>query len=369
MSHDHDHPHDEHEHRAQPPAADAPADAGSQALAEALRSSFVIVKFIMAALVFVFIASGVFTVPPQNVAVKLRFGKPVGTGDEQLLRPGLHWSFPYPVDEVRQIPVAEIQTVTSTAGWYAVTPAQELARAEPPPGESLNPAVDGFTLTADGNIMHVRATLRYRIQNAADYVFNFASATNLAQNALNNALFFASARFPVDRALRHDRAGFKEAVEQQLRKLIRAQALGISVELVEITAVPPRQVRDAFNAVTEAEQDLSKAINAAQGYTNQLLTRAQGEAAAIVNEGQSERVRLLQTVQADAKSFAEQLPLYQKNPNLFQQRRLNDTMARVLANAQEKWFVPERADGQPRELRLLLNPEPVAPKPAEKPTP
>ena len=86
-----------------PPDAPEPLrgveDAGAQALSEALRSTSTIVKFLMAALVVAFIFSGVFTVKPNQVAVKLRLGKPVGTGAEQLLKPGLHWKLPYPIDD------------------------------------------------------------------------------------------------------------------------------------------------------------------------------------------------------------------------------------------------------------------------------
>jgi hypothetical protein len=50
-----------------PPGGAPPAeDAGSQALAEALRSSFFIVQIIMVVLVLVFLFSGFYTVGPQE---------------------------------------------------------------------------------------------------------------------------------------------------------------------------------------------------------------------------------------------------------------------------------------------------------------
>ena len=110
--------HDHHDHLHAPETQDA----GSQALAEALRSSFVIVKFAMVALVFVILGAGFFTVGPQEKAVILRFGKPQGEGQKMLLGAGLHWSLPYPIDEVVRIPITEIQQVRSTVGWYATTP-------------------------------------------------------------------------------------------------------------------------------------------------------------------------------------------------------------------------------------------------------
>ena len=77
---------------------------------------------------------------PQEKAVILRFGKPVGHGQEALLGPGLHWSFPYPIDEVVRIPITEIQKVTSTIGWYYLTPEQQASGIMPCPGPSLYPA-------------------------------------------------------------------------------------------------------------------------------------------------------------------------------------------------------------------------------------
>src|SRR5689334_19173553 len=95
---------------------DLPLDSGSQALSEALRSSFALVKFVMLVLVLVFLASGVFQVKNGTRAIVLRFGKPVGSGESALLKPGLHFSWPYPIDDHVEVSITGIQTVTSTAG-------------------------------------------------------------------------------------------------------------------------------------------------------------------------------------------------------------------------------------------------------------
>src|SRR6059036_2184619 len=146
-----------------PPEAPEPLrgveDAGAQALSEALRSTSTIVKVLMGALVAAFVFSGVFTVKPNQVAVKLRLGKPVGVGAEQLLKPGLHWKLPYPIDDVVLIPVGESHTVTSTAGWYSQTREDAAAGRKPTPKGMLQAGVDGYTLTGDGNIIHARATM------------------------------------------------------------------------------------------------------------------------------------------------------------------------------------------------------------------
>src|SRR5437870_5957745 len=173
MNDDQEHPQPASEHPRQPaPAPEMLEDAASRALGEALRSSFFYLRIVMAGLVFVFFFSGWRQIASQETAIRLQFGKPVGEGEKALLKPGLHFAWPYPIDEVVKIPVTQIQSVSSTIGWYAINP----DGTESYEGGSLNPAIDGYALTADGNIIHARAVLRYRIHNPIRYHFDFASA-------------------------------------------------------------------------------------------------------------------------------------------------------------------------------------------------
>lgn len=372
--HDHAHSHgpgEEHDHSAAPePTPEAPMeDASTQALSDALKSSFVVVRVVLVGLIVLFFASGIFTVGPQEIAIKLLFGAPTGVGEAALLKPGLHWSFPYPINEIVKIPKGQVHTVVSSVGWFPITREQEIAGQEPPAGPSLNPAVDGYTLTADGNIMHVKATLRYYINEPVRYQFEFAAVSNLVQNALNNALHHASIQFTVDKATRQDIAGFKEKLMNRVQQLVLAQGLGIEFDPrgSDVIAIPPRQVKAAFDAVLEAENDKRKTINTAEGEANTTLTKAQAEADAIHNGGLADATRNVQAAQADAQYFLARLPEFKSNPQLFRDRRLTETMATVLANAQEKYILTERADGTPRELRILLNREPLKPGPPKQP--
>ncbi|MEJ0091001.1 MAG: hypothetical protein WDM80_14815 [Limisphaerales bacterium] len=77
-----DEPKHDHDHLPDPAAPVTAEDAGSQALAAALGSSFAIVKVVMVLMVVAFFCSGFFTVGPQEKAVILRFGKPVGEGQK-----------------------------------------------------------------------------------------------------------------------------------------------------------------------------------------------------------------------------------------------------------------------------------------------
>ncbi len=355
-----DHLHPPEENAAPPPGAmDRPVDAGSQALSEALRSSFGIVKFVMFILVCVFLGSGLFTVGPQERAIIIRLGKPVGQGEKALLGPGLHLAFPYPIDEYRKVPITAIQQVRSTVAWYATTLEQEQAGTEVealPTGTPLNPLVDGSALTADKNIIHARATLTYHISDPIAFVFNFVNASNLVQSALDDALLATAASYNVDDLLTRDRAGFKDAVLKRVTTLVEDQKLGITVEQCVVDSRPPRQLKEGFQSVLDAEVKRGKALNTARGYENEVLSKAGADAQARTNAAEADRVRMVREAASQADRFLELLPKYEANPQLFKQQRQAEVLARVFTNAQNKIYVASK-EGKEKEFRLQLNQE------------
>jgi len=353
-----------HEEAPLPP--ERPLDTGSEALTEALRSSFWIIKLVMFVLLIVFLGSGFFTVEPQEQAMIIRLGRPVGVGQKALLGPGFHWSFPYPIDEHIKVPISAIQKVSSTVGWYATTPEQELAGTEPaalPIQYPLKPLVDGYVLTADRNIVHTRATLTYHISDPVTYVFNFVSASNAVQNALDNALVYAASTFNVDDILTRDVAGFKEAVRRRVVELVAQQNLGIDVEECLVQSRPPRQLRDAFDSVLKAALTRQKLLEDAHSSEAQISSKAGADARSLISLAESDRSRLVNEVRSQADRFNDLLPKFEQSPQLFVQQRLTETLGRVLTNAQDKIFLAEGENGgatagNPKELRVLLNREP-----------
>jgi len=357
---------DEPEHKHPPaPAPEISDDAGSQALSDALKRSYAIVKVVMAGLVVLFLFSGFFTVGQHQKAIILRFGTPVGEG--KLYGPGAHWAFPPPIDEVIKIPVAQAQSVESSIGWYATTAAAEAAKQEPPPTESLNPARDGYLLTADENIIHARATLRFRIaEPGLRFALDFINATNAVRHAFNNSLLYAAARYKVDDALTHDQAGFRETALARLERLIAEQGLGIVVEQIEnVQLIPPRQLKDAFARVGEAELRRGKEINDARSYENQTISKARAEAEARKNASEAERTRLVEFVAADVERFTNNLPSWRANRMLFMQQRQSETLRIIYTNAQETILAPRGAPG--RQNWIEINREPPRPKVLERP--
>jgi modulator of FtsH protease HflK len=334
-----------------------PEDAGSQALAEALRSSFVIVKLIMVALVLLFLGSGFFKVEPQYKAIVLRLGKPVGEAEKALLGPGLHWAFPRPIDQVEFVPFTSLQTAESSVGWYQT--ADDFARGTPPPGgsRSLNPAGITYGLTADSNIIHVVATAHYRITNPIKFHFDFANGAAFITNDLNNALLFACSQMPIDDILTSNSLGFKERVHERVSNLVNTQDLGVTVDLVDVAASPPLFLANKFNEVVQAGVKRSNVRNLAQSYANTTVNVAGGQAATRKDTADAIRKRTVDMISAQADTFQKLRGQYEQNPAFFERIRQMTLLETIYTNAQDKITMPPNS----RELRLELSREPQAP--------
>lgn len=354
---------DPHDHKN--PVPQSPnEDAGTLALSEALASSFKLVKVIMILLVVVFLGSGVREVGSHERAIKLQFGKPVGTGDSALLQPGWHWAWPFPVNEIVKIPIGQVQEVKSTVAYYGQTKEQELTGVEPVMMPTLDPVWDGYLIAGDGNIMHSKATMRYRILDPVRYAFDFINASNVVQDTLDNALNWAAARYVVDDAVRKDVAGFTDAVRRHANETLIAENLGVSIESIAIDSIPPRQVKSAFDQVTGAENTRSKTISEAQANANGVIARASGEADAIINGARADATRQVQTVRAEAQYFTDQLKYYRENPDFYVARLKAERMGRIMENVRTKVVQIEDDGSTRKELRLQVSRD-APPKPTE----
>lgn len=164
-------------------------DLAGKSLSEALRISFAILKVIMVVLVVLFLLSGFQTVESGEKALVLRFGKIRGIGEGRILDSGLHWIYPYPIEEMVKIPVSRKVTLNVDSFWYYQSPEEKLGES-PKDQErvrpTLNPVYDGYCLTraaektslereftrTDYNIVHSKWQITYQISNPERFFKN-----------------------------------------------------------------------------------------------------------------------------------------------------------------------------------------------------
>jgi len=110
--------------------------------------------------------------------------------------------------------------------------------------------------------------------------------------------------------------------------------------------------------VTDARQKRNEVIEKALGDGKTILSEAGAQANLITNNAESARFKYVTSMNADMAAFTNLLAQFKTNTVLYEQMRLAEAMPQILTNA-DKFFLPRRADGKARELRVMLNREPV----------
>lgn len=297
-------------------------DAAGKSLSEALRISFIILKVIMVVLVIIFLASGFRTVGSDEQAIVLSFGKIRGVGEERLLGPGLHWVFPYPIDEIVRIPVQKKVNLPINSFWYSQTTRDILGegpRKRQSTRDTLNPETDGYCITrsekqdqavrstanavtdsdgSDYNIVHCKWQLTYKIddperffeniyvdfkgieagQNYADVISE--NITPLLKQMFADAVVTVIVNYTIDDVLFEQIARVTEHVKKLLQNKLDKIESGIKVVSVQLTdKIWPQQVDEAFQASIKASQESGKVISEARTYAEKTLSDAAGQVA------------------------------------------------------------------------------------------
>jgi len=371
-------------------------DAAGKSLSEALRISFIILKIIMIVLVIIFLVSGFRTVGSDERALVLRFGKIRGIGEERLLGPGLHWVFPYPIDEIIKISVEKQVNVPINSFWYFQSPS-ELLGQRPSIAQKLNPIREGYCVTrgekhsqtvgaatgSDYNIVHSRWQITYRINEPERFFRNIyvrdikpgevyfdvitESITPILQDLVEDAVVSATLNYTIDEVLFEQVARVTGHVKEILQKNLDDIESGIAIESVQLTDIIwPRQVNTAFVALISARQDKQKAISEAQTYADETLIEAAGQAEEKISQAQADRTKVVADARASADYLREILPEYRKRPELVLQKIYQDALEYALNSADEKIIIQPTEGTKGREIRILLNRDPTLEPKSEK---
>ncbi|MEM1098273.1 MAG: SPFH domain-containing protein [Planctomycetota bacterium] len=302
----------EHQQEHAPTVA---ADPAQQALADALRVSFTILKGVMLVLVGLYLISGFYQVQPQEQAVQLRFGAVVGEGEDRVKEQGWHFNWPFPIGAVVKVPTT---TQTLTIADTFMFELQEADRGRSYAelagrGAPLNPERDGSLITADAALVHGIFNVTYQIVDAAAFiqsvgdlserVATFNKGGDDPGNMLgldqvsNQERFEALMRTALERAIVRATAQTDSDDFIALRAnqtLIRTEAqkylddLSMGVRLGEVTLnrpTVPMAVYNDYNRVSQAESQRSEAINQAQTQRRRTLGGVAGAAALPVRGG------------------------------------------------------------------------------------
>ncbi|HID45184.1 MAG TPA: FtsH protease activity modulator HflK [Chromatiaceae bacterium] len=188
-------------------------------------------------------------------------------------------------------------------------------------------------LTKDENIVDVTLTVQYRIQDAADFLFQDADPVKTIYSAVESALREVTGKSTLDEIITQNRSAVAAMVKQNTQELLKTYRTGLVVTNVNIQdANPPEEVKEAFDDATRAMADKERVQNQADAYANDIVPRARGAAARQVEDAKAEAFKVVSEAKGETKRFLALLDEYQKAPGVTRQRLYLETMQEVLAD-------------------------------------
>ena len=285
-------------------------------------------------LLFLWGASGVYTIAPEEQGLVLRFGE-----HHRNTAPGLHWHMPFPVERVVKVPVLTVRRVQ--IGDHDGRTFEE---------ESL-------MLTGDENIIDVSFIVQWQVKDAARFVFNVRNPAETVKAAAESAMREVIGNSQIASALAEGRQTVASDARDLLQSILDEYESGIAVtELLLQRADPPAAVIEAYRDVQRARADLERAINEAQAYRNSIVPQANGQAAQLRNEAQAYKEQVVARADGAASRFVAVHDQYRQAPRVTRERIYLETVESVLGGT-DKVLIDGSAEGAGGVVPYLPLPE------------
>jgi membrane protease subunit HflK len=216
--------------------------------------------------------------------------------------PGLHIGLPWGIDRIELAPVGRDRTIK--VGF------NESAEME----EDVIPA--GQMLTGDHNLVNVTASINLRVSemDPERYVLQKDQIDVFVARAAESLMAEWIAGRTVDEVLQQGQSKLPHFLLEQLPARLSVYGLGIQIESVSTTLTPPKEkeVRDAFERLTQAQSRIRTRITEAEEYANKKQNETAAKTDLIRRETEAHAVAERRNATTEAQNFKWRLAQYKE---------------------------------------------------------
>jgi membrane protease subunit HflK len=318
---------------------------------------------VIALIVIVWAASGIYTINPGEQAALRLFGK---VQQPTVVDTGLHWWWPGPVGKKNVLLVNEVRRME--LGFRG---AEGVADSTVPD--------EALMISGDLSIVDVSMVVQYDIKDLVQFLFRVndpgevTAGRNIPEgqpdgrtlkDAAEAALRLVVGQRPIGDVLAEERIEIEAATKLGLQDILDSYGTGINVVSVALLNVQaPEEVRAAFNDVLQARQDKITAVNQAQAYENQVIPEARGQAEQIIQPAEAFKQARIARAQGEADQFTSVLFEYAKSRTVTRQRLYLEAMEDILPGINKIIVSPEAESVLILGGQEGLTPIPLGPNP------
>jgi len=300
-----------------------------------------ILLVVVAILLLLYVLSGLFVIEANQKGVITRFG-----AVRAVVRPGIGYHLPWPVERVRKVNVKEVQSVE--VGFY-------------PDGSNLD-ELTPYCITGDRNIVHTRYTVKYRSPDPESYIMAGKRVREIVLTLAQATILEVLAEKEIVPVLTTEKRALESDIREKLGE--KLSGLGINLQIVSVDgppAFPPSLVKQAFQEVITSREEKRTRIHEADNYMNQAIPAAKAEANSAIETARAYKYDRISSAKGESDRFLKLLSEYEKSPSVTRHRLYLDTIEKVLP--QVKIMVLATDDeGRPIKVKILQAPIPTTPR-------
>jgi len=302
-----------------------------------------IVLLVLGLLFIVYLASGVYVVEADEMGVIFRFG-----AKDRVALPGIGYHFPWPVERVRTVNVKAVRSV-EVGFWKAQGRDQRLTP---------------YCITGDVNIIHNLYVIHYRVdaEDPANYYLRARRIREILVSNARAAIIEVIASRPVDEIITTAKTDMENAVRQVLQEKLHSLNIKLQIDSVDTREIqPPNQVRDAFDEVINAEQELTTQKHKANTEAIRIVHSAEAEAESTLQQARAYRTDRINSAQGEAERFMSLYEEYKKAPEIIGHRIFLESIEKILPRTRVMMVASDK-EGRPLRVKIFQAPVPTSPR-------
>jgi membrane protease subunit HflK len=293
------------------------------------------------------LSTGLVIIDPGEQALLERFGNPVQ--GREVLEPGAHLKWPWPVDKIYRFRTEQIQTFDvgfipdpdkapeSAVLWTVAHTKEEnflIANRQPGSLEATNQVTGKRTPPI--SLLTVSIPVEYQITNVVDWAYNNEDAPSLLQDLATREVVRYLAGVNLDELMSRGRLQASETLVRLIQSASDEHGLGARVVSAGLQDLhPPVKVGPDYEKVVGALQTKQAKILAAKADEIRTNALASAQAVTVVNRAEAERTLRETGAAAQAGLFTNQIPAFEAAPSVYAQRAYLQAFARATANARK----------------------------------
>lgn len=304
-----------------------------------LKSTKLIIALVV---VLILVFGSFFQVETEEVAVITRFGKYMRSVES-----GLNMKIPL-IEKAYKVPVERQQKVefgfrTVSAGVRSQYTKSGLS------GESL-------MLTGDLNLADVEWVVQFRVEDPYNYLFKVRNPETTLRDISEAAMRQIVGDRTVNEVLTVGRTEIASKMEELTQKICREYSLGLKIDQVVLQDVnPPDPVKDAFNAVNQAQQEKETLINKAKSEYNKVIPKASGQAEETIQKAEGYATERVNMALGEVARFNDLYREYVKAPEVTKRRIYLETLQDVIPKLGNKVITDDKGNQALPLLQMKMN--------------